>query len=471
MIKDGLLMMAQRINFRLVCMMLLVSIGTGCDSKSDSNSKTRSAATSAQSQKLTTVSDAFTGKYKKQTSLDQSHGNTVEISQGGRGYAYIESVGEKSRVVHNGVAGKVYAMVGDLTLSADGRRVAHVASDDNKFFKMVVDGHGGPLFMDLGMPRFTPDGKHVIYTSTEQDRSYLLIDHKPYYDYNVTRYCLISPDSRWLAFAGKRGQDSKSNLVIADMELKDAQLFEGCGEPYVVSNDKSRIATVCRDGEKIQIKVIDFNDRKLVSTSRPYTGVDIAGLKFAPDDRSLAYTIRSGNDGARRYIAYNDKEEQIPDGEEIMSDPFVFAGDGGVGAIVGTATTVRLYRAFTAVNKEGPKFGYISDMAVSRDMKHYAYAAFDPGGENLQHIVIDGYSGPKFDKIVEPLFSPDGLLLSYRARQNGKRFLVISDLNGRIIKKHKEYDMVFKPVFSDNGSSVAYGVLDGNELWWKVEKL
>ena len=69
------------------------------------------------------------------------------------------------------------------------------------------------------------------------------------------------------------------------------------------------------------------------------------------------------------------------------------------------------------------------------------------------------------------MFSPDGKFIVYRARKAGKRFVVVADTNGKTIRRHPSYEQVFQPVFTDDGKSVAYGVKDGNELWWKVEKM
>ena len=83
-----------------------------------------------------------------------------------------------SRVVYNGVPGKLYRMVGDLAFSNEGSRIAYVAHKDDKFKKIVVDGWEGPLFTEIGMPVFSPDGKHHLYTVTEGENTYGVIDHK-----------------------------------------------------------------------------------------------------------------------------------------------------------------------------------------------------------------------------------------------------------------------------------------------------
>ena len=79
-------------------------------------------------------------------------------------------------------------------------------------------------------------------------------------------------------------------------------------------------------------------------------------------------------------------------------------------------------------------------------------------------VVVNGKEGPAFDRVVLPVFSPDGKLLVYRARKEGKRFLVVADTAGKTIKQLPAYEQVFQPVFTGDGKSVAYGVKDGNKL-------
>ena len=170
-------------------------------------------------------------------------------------------------------------------------------------------------------------------------------------------------------------------------------------------------------------------------------------------------------------MVYNDRIEKIPTGDEFLTDLLVLTEPEHVGVVIGTAVNARLYTAFQMQKFSGKSYGYISDLVSSKDGRHFAYIAIKAGGEERMSIVVDGNEGQLFDKIVSPVFSPDGRFLVYRARQDGKRFIVVSDLKGKVLRQHKDYEMVFQPVFTEDGKSVAYGVLDGSEFWWKVETL
>lgn len=438
----------------------------GCTTP-EPQTKAVASATLTESKKLSVASQAYLAADKDQSK--QSVHPSTEFAKFGNGVAYIENLDGGSRVVHNGVAGKLYRMVGDLALSRDGSRVAYVAHQNEKFKRIVVDGWDGPLFTEIGMPVFSPDGKHHMYTITEGESTYCVIDHKVRYEYQLGRDPIFSPDSRFIAFSAKTSDGLGKQFVLSDVSMQDKKEFDSCGESFATSDDGSRLAVVCSEGDKFSVKVIDFKSRTAVSSGQWHTGGQISRLRFAPDNRSVAYTFVKSD--TERYVVYNGREEKIPTGDEFFSEPFVLADPDHVGVIIGTAVKARLYNAFQQQKFIEKPYGYISDFASSKDGRHHVYIGIKPGGEERMSVIVDGNEGPMFDKIVSPVFSPDGRYLVYRARQDGKRFLVVSDLSGKVLRQHRAYDKVFQPVFTEDGKSVGYGVLDGSEFWWKVEKL
>ena len=66
-------------------------------------------------------------------------------------------------------------------------------------------------------------------------------------------------------------------------------------------------------------------------------------------------------------------------------------------------------------------------------------------------------------------FSPDGKHLAFVNRETtiwGEKYGVV--LDG---KTGQGYDVVTEPIFSTDSKYIAYGVRDGNELWWIVEEI
>ncbi|MBA4373805.1 MAG: hypothetical protein C0402_13210 [Thermodesulfovibrio sp.] len=423
-----------------------------------------SGAPMSSSRKLAAVPAASLATLKQ---VGGVHGSpTAQFATQGPGVAYVEPVEGKFRVVHNGKPGKVYRAINQLIISSDGKRVAYVASIDEKIRKTVIDGREGYEFGADDNHWFTPDGKLYVSTTTEGDAKYIVIENKISRDYRIVQVPVLSADSGHMGFTVKTSGGTANQFIISDMKLQNKTVFDSCGEYIHPSDDGSRVAVGCLNGEQTIVKVIDFSKRRVVEESR-YSGT-ITHMKFSMYNNALSYTYF--NDKNQRFVVYNGKEEKIPDMDEFMTDPVVLAAPQSVAVVIGDVYTVRLYRAFQKKNKHGKFYGYISDLIGSRDGRHYAFVAVAPGEEN-QFIVVDGREGVKFDKIVSPVFSPDGNYLLYRAREAGKRFVVVSDLKGKIVRRHPAYDMVFQPVFAADGKSVSYGVLDGNEFWRKVEIL
>jgi Tol biopolymer transport system component len=85
--------------------------------------------------------------------------------------------------------------------------------------------------------------------------------------------------------------------------------------------------------------------------------------------------------------------------------------------------------------------------------------------------VVNGTEGPPFDRVVTPTFSPDGKRVAYRARKDGRRFVVLADANGRTLRQLAANEQVFPVRFTADGRAITYGVKDGRRLAWKVEPL
>jgi Tol biopolymer transport system component len=80
-------------------------------------------------------------------------------------------------------------------------------------------------------------------------------------------------------------------------------------------------------------------------------------------------------------------------------------------------------------------------------------------------VVVGDKPGHEFDSVDEPVFSPDGKAVAYRAKRRTKQFIVANDKEG------PGFDWVSTPVFGPNGREVAYVTADGRELWLKVMDL
>lgn len=389
----------------------------------------------------------------------------VAFHKAGRGVVYSARVGDKVHVVLNGKPGKFYKEVFDVTLSPDGQRVAYAAKDSDHYF-LVVDTKEYGLFSETGPPVFSPDSKHIAFECKIGPQWHINVDgfkskatSSTYFDVPY-----FSADSRSVLFYENGAEEGMQRIGISDLQFKKT-VYKDVSGILVFSTDKSRVAIVQTVGKKQKLVEFSFSNPDQIKESRLYDS--IATRKFSDDGSVFAFVAQREG---KNFIVLNGQEEALPAGEYPW--PFAVRPDNkGVGIFSTNNDQNRTYlhQAFfdngikSAIYKEG------SELTYSKDSQHYAFVAV----KNEQFLmVLDGKNGPVFDRVISPVFSPDGKFLVYRARQDGKRFVVVVDtMSGNITQKHTPYEHVFIPTFTDDGKSVAYPVQEGKQIMWKVEKL
>ena len=386
------------------------------------------------------------------------------FSERGGGVAYVVEKDGTSRMVHNGAAGKSYQTVGDVVLSPDGKRIAYGALVDGKW-RMVVDGKEGAPFNTVRLPRFSPDGAHLAYQAMAGERWHLVVDGTPNAG-TLKRYLPheFSADSSRIACIDDVDDNNRGRLVVSDLAFA-TQTVVGSGVSFMLANaDKSRIAAVSTmDGKQ---RVIDFSLDRPESVNRGAIYDTVGALAFGPDGVTLAYPAERAG---RRLLVVGNRELALPDGD-MAGLPVIHPDKKTVAVPIfsGGMTFLHQLSPVGGIGEVGHGYEAVEGLVYGRDGRFHAYAA--QKGETW-FVVVNGKEGPTFDRVVSPKFSPDGKLLVYRARKDGKRFVVVADMTARTIKAHPAYEQVFDAVFTADGKSVAYGVKDGNRLIWKVEAL
>jgi hypothetical protein len=101
-------------------------------------------------------------------------------------------------------------------------------------------------------------------------------------------------------------------------------------------------------------------------------------------------------------------------------------------------------------------------LGPDRDCLGWTYLELSPTGSSKARVVTRGRTGPAFDLVGRPTFSPDGSSVAYFAEEGDKHYVVVGD-------RATEVDgQLSDPVFSRDGTRVGYGARIGKELWWKV---
>jgi Tol biopolymer transport system component len=453
---------------------ILVSIA-GCNNSSNKSKLTTSPDSSKVSPANTllatipeSISTEVIGTVGKGSTSKVQNLFQVSFNEGGRGVAYVMEAGDRVRVALNGKIGKPYQSVGAMALSPDGRRVAYSVQEQDRSH-MVIDTVDAPFADSVGTPVFSPDSRHVAYEATISGKGYLYVDDKKgapssskfkYYYHDK----FFSADSREIISIELAEDDTKAvRVTVSDLTFSTQRVKEIQAADFVLNGDKSRIALIGLENGKQKIVEFAFNNVESV-TEGPLYDV-ITQQTYGADGVSLAYVAERGGE---RFVVLNGKEELLPYRDKIES--VVIRPDmRGVGILLSSDKGFFLHQAFVNDGARNKRYAEAANLIYSRDGNRYAFVA-KKGKDNI-FMVVNGAEGPAFDMIVTPMFSPDGNVIVYRARKDGKRFVVVADATGKIVRQHPAYEMVYQPVFSDDGKSIGYGVKDGRKLAWKVEKL
>ncbi|MGC2062404.1 MAG: hypothetical protein WA610_05450, partial [Thermodesulfovibrionales bacterium] len=437
--------------FLLYLMFCFAAVAAGCSREPQKSAPVQAPVRSDGAAKSTLL--ATIAEQEKPQSAGSGHNASssqtsfyVDFNKTGTGVVYIAEQDGKLHVVHNGAAGKLYQSVNNLRISPDGKRVAYVVQVNDKS-SLVVDGREGPLYDDIGPPVFSPDSRHIAYKVQSGEQLHIVVDGKisdGYRRFNGPP--AFSSDSTMIAYAEGAEENRGTRLVVSGLDLKSGKIMESCGDQMVTSSDSNRIAAVCVIGGKARAIEFSFSQLQKITEGPLYEG--IGNLTFSRDGTGFSYAAEKG--GAV-YLIMNGREEKLPKAA-LVSDPVIRPDKKGAGVIMGDPEKVFLHQAFYNDGTKEKNYTMIEDLAYNGDGSAHAYAALK---DKKWRIVVNGKEGPAFDRVVGPLFTPDGKLSVYRARKDGKRFVVVADADGKTIRQHPSYEQVFQPVFTSDGKSVA----------------
>jgi hypothetical protein len=397
--------------------------------------------------------------------------------------------------------------------SPDGTRLG-VHLHDGKSPQLILDGEAVDKGHDyFAGPLFSSDGKHVAWAHGDRkgkkEKWQVILNDKKVGSYDWAGNLALS-DNGTLAFWSGKGvklsnegwyTGGKYTLMVG--KKKSGETRQAPDSPPLLSNRGKLIGYTALD----QGYLIYLGKEEL----GPYMWV--SGMTATPDGKAVAWTATSMPDGSGdmgfggmapsgsgmprfRGEAYLDGEVVSGNEDEACASPalsndgrklaYITQRNDKVSVVVsGETWKVRAGSASSPVfSPDGKKVAVVLDHGTAtatmgmpdlntRWLDGMNEAAMDASGawvlrkpDGECFLYVDGVKsiGP-FKRAVLPVWSPDSEQLALRVQTDDGWKMVVGKTES------PTFTSVGKPVFSPDGSKVAFGAQDGQEVWWKVMEL
>lgn len=383
------------------------------------------------------------------------------FSSDGHHVAVVLKKGGKVAMHIDASTGLPFDDVRDASFRPGTNSYSYIARKGDK--ECVVDnGKEGKMYDGVTSPQFASDGR-VVYAAKNVDKWVVVVganESKPF-EADTDPKLFLSPDGKRFAHRSFNSIDKKIRLVVSSIDYKDVAAGKEYDSMSPIRGDLSKshlVYSAGRDGKKTVV-VFDFREPGCFEKSS--VGYDdVLMFAISNDSNHLAALVKRGG---KNLLVTDGKESPAP----VLDMPLFFSISQN-GSTVFSGVQKNKVVTFINGRDSGMYYDTVESISFSSAGSHYVFVG-ERGSKS--RIVIDDQYGPEYDKIVNPRFSPDGTRVVYRARNNGKRFAVTADHQGKTLKAHPQYEAVWDVFFSPDGKNVGYGVKIGQELWWKVETL
>lgn len=431
---------------------------------------------------------------------------SVRWSANGEVVTYLQKLGGKEFVVHNGKASRGYKKTRSFASSPDDGHLAFGVKEAGKCF-VVRDGVEGPRYDSVGHPHFSPDSKSLAYAAQRGQRQFIVRDGRESQSYDRVSYPNFSRDSRDLVYTAAR--NGKEFIVIDDAE----------GSPH----DIMRLSFGKKLGT-IRASVVDRDQAWLLEVDWPAKGQEedkvverrISFLGKVPPEfpETASYSLSPGKEGILFVVKRGAKREVVFNSRRY--GPFDKLGWGRWFSQDGKRLAFCAKRDghwFVVVDgKEGASYDDIWNLLLSRDGKHVAYQArrgqatyvvydskpikkqeqkgrfrsvwrlrFSPDSKHLAYVderdgkevfVCDSRESPEYEGLGFLQFSRDSKHLYYVVKRRGKSFMVCDGIEGpphrriRTLSSATELTGKLRYIVRDGGQDLLVEVDWPKDLDW-----
>lgn len=316
--------------------------------------------------------------------------------------AYIAQEGDGFFVCVNQDRHRSFSLIDPeqgLVFSSDSKQLAYVARVDKNAWCVVKNGEPGPIWEEVKLLAFSPDGSRLAYTARQNDQWHVVEGDSKSPGYKTVLRVTFSPDSKSLGYIAR----SKEGAFVVLNGQKQA-VYEAVMGELIFSSNSQRLAY-----SVLEKTVLGKNRMRMVLDGKIGEPYDFIGAYlFSIDGKQFAYAAHKGV--GQQLIVHGNVEHEIYDAVGI------------------------------------PMFDLTG--------RHLAYQA--KKGENW-HIIHDRQAGPAFDMATLPAFSLQGDRLGYIAAKEGVYVVVV---DGRVLGK---YQWAGDLAFSPDGKHVVYGAAERSD--------
>ncbi len=425
---------------------------------------------SCQSRGNTPVAEVFNKQPTLLTTLPAGYeAGEITFSDNGLQVAVILKKEGKMAMSINSVMSPMYEGVRAPVFHATSKQYAFVATKEGKQC-VVFNGREGALYDSVRNPMINSAGR-LVYAAKRGDKWFIVSGDKESKAWDTQDPSLfVSPDGKRLAFLEQNSATKKFNMCVCSVTFKEYARGGEYDELADVSTNWVGSHLTYKVGRNGKQTVVLFDFSQPGCTEKEGRWYEKVG-NFALSNNG-AYVAFFGQRDGKHYLVNGNNEWPCTDYSMLFD---ITVSDKGNVLYTGAIKQSIILSLDGKIVTDRPES--IDDLTFSDDSNHILFVAgpcpLIPTDKPVEfaYLVVDGHESKKYDKVVSPRFAPDNTHIVFRARSEGKRFVVVADKTGKILKEHSPYEAVWDFKFSPDGKSVGYGVKKGQELWWQVASL
>ncbi|MGB7342962.1 MAG: hypothetical protein WBD20_02005 [Pirellulaceae bacterium] len=173
---------------------------------------------------------------------------------------------------------QTFSEIGNLSFSPDSKRYGYSGTGRGKA-NVLIDGKvvGPSVNRVLSRVIFSPDGqRHAVAVSTDQGAT-IMVDGQLQETFDVIGHPQFSPDSRHVAFYGKKGEQ---HFIVCNHSKSPA--YDDLSSDVTFSPDSTKLAYIVEQKDKQTLMV----NHEAIDEAQEISAISVT---FGPDSQSIAY--------------------------------------------------------------------------------------------------------------------------------------------------------------------------------------